>query len=107
MLYSADLAAAEIERLNRQFTGTADNVSHAVTGNVQWNTLYETLHMKIAGMYNFTTEDYVVNPSVSYDIADALNLTVGGRYLDGPDESLNHMVSNLMSFVYTELKLSF
>ncbi len=107
MLYASALASAEIQRMNRLFTGTADKVSHSLTGNIQWNALYETLHLKIAGMYNFTTKEYAVNPSASYDIADAINLSVGGRYLDGPAGKLNNMVSNLMSFVYTELKLSF
>lgn len=107
MLYASALASAEIKQMNRLFTGTSDQVSHSLTGNLQWSTLYETLHLKIAGMYNFTTEDYAINPSISYDIADAIGLTVGGRYLDGPEENLNNMVSNLMSFVYTELKISF
>lgn len=105
--YASALAAAEIKRLNRLFTGTSDEISHSLTGNVQWNTLHETLHLKIAGMYDFTTKDYGVNPSASYDIADAISLTVGGRYLDGPKGNLNNMISNLMSFVYTELKWSF
>ena len=89
------------------FTGASDQVSHSLTGNVQWNTLYETLHLKVAGMYDFTTKEYAVNPSVTYDIADAIALNVGGRYLAGPDGSLNDIVSKLMSFVYTEIKLSF
>ena len=101
------MAANEIGRINRLFTGTFDEVSHSLIGNAQWNTLYETLHFKLAGMYNFTTEDYVVNPSASYDIADAISLNVGGCYLDGPKGNLNNMISNLMSFVYTELKVSF
>jgi hypothetical protein len=107
MIYASDLASAKIQNMNRLFTGTSDQVSHSLTTNIQWNTLHETLHFKLAGMYDFTTEDYVVNPSASYDIADAINLTVGGRYLDGPEGKLNNMVSNLMSFVYSELKWSF
>ena len=106
-LYGSALAGVEIERLNRLFTGASDQVSHSLTGNVQWNTLYETLHLKVAGMYDFTTKEYAVNPSVTYDIADAIALNVGGRYLAGPDGSLNDIVSKLMSFVYTEIKLSF
>jgi hypothetical protein len=105
--YASARAAAEIKRLNRLFTGTADEFSHSLTGNIQWNTLHETLHLKMAGMYDFTTKDYVINPSASYDIADAISLEVGGRYLQGPEGNLNNMISNLMSFVYTELKWSF
>jgi hypothetical protein len=58
-------------------------------------------------MYDFTTKDYGINPSASYDIADAISVTVGGRYLNGPVGNLNNIISNLLSFVYTELKWSF
>jgi hypothetical protein len=107
MHYAALMAGAEIQRLNRLFTGTSHELSHTVTGQIQWNTMYETLHLKLAGMYDFTTEDYAINPDITYDITDAVGISAGGRYLDGPEKNLNNMVSNLMSFVYTELKFSF
>jgi len=107
VLYQYARASAEVRRLNRLFTGASDRAGHALTGNVQWNTLHETLHLKLAGMYDFTTGDYALDPSVAYDIADAITLTVGGRYVDGPAEEVNSMVSNLLSFVYTEFKVSF
>ncbi|MBN1130114.1 MAG: hypothetical protein JXA71_14075 [Chitinispirillaceae bacterium] len=105
--YAFERASAGIKKINRLFTGTVDGISHALTGNVHWNTLYETLHLTMGGMYDVTTKDYAINPSASYDIADAVSLAVGGRYLDGPEGNLNHIISNLMSFVYTELRMSF
>jgi hypothetical protein len=106
-LYASALAANGIDHINRLYTGTADKLSHSVTANIQWNTLHETLRLQLAGMYNFTTDEYAVNPSVSYDVADAVGVTVGGRYLNGPDESLNHMIRYLLSFAYAEVKVSF
>lgn len=106
-LYASERAKTEFQRLNRLFTGTSSKIGHAVTGNAQWSAFHETVRLKLAGMYNFTTEDYAINPSVSYDIADAVNLSVGGRYLSGPTNSLNDMLRDLMSFVYTEVKVSF
>ncbi len=106
-IYGAGLAKANMERMNRLFTGTSDELSHSVTANVQWNTMHETLHFKLAGLYNFTTNEYAVVPGASYDVADAVCLSVGGRYLEGDKGSMSHLVSNLMSTVYAELKLSF
>ena len=106
-LYGAAVAKAEMEHLNRLFTSTSDECSHSVTANVQWNTMHETLHFKLSGLYNFTTEEYAVLPDVAYDVADAISLTIGGRYLDGKKETLNHLVRDMMSLVYTELKISF
>jgi hypothetical protein len=58
-------------------------------------------------MYNVTTEDYALSPDLTYDISDAVGISVGGRYLNGPEGEINDLVSDLMSFVYTELKMSF
>jgi hypothetical protein len=106
-LYGAAVAKAEIERLNRLFTNTSDEFSHSITANVQWNTMHETLHLKLSGLYDFTTEEYAIVPNATYDVADAISLTIGGRYLDGKKETLNHLVHDMMSHVYTELKISF
>lgn len=107
MQYAAGLAAAEMEKLNREFTGTRDEVSHAATAQIGWTGFSETLRVKLAGMVNFTTREFAVNPSVAYDIADALTVTVGGREVDGPEDSLNRLVNRLLSSVYAELKCSF
>jgi hypothetical protein len=93
--------------LNRLFTNTSDELSHSLTANVQWNTMHETLHFKLSGLYDFTTEEYAVVPNAMYDVADAVSLTIGGRYLNGKKGSLNDLVSDMMSHVYTELKISF
>jgi hypothetical protein len=105
--YAAQSVDVEIAKLNRQFTGTADRVSHAATAQLGWSALADTLHVKLAGMYSFTTREFAINPSVAYDIADALTLTVGGRDIDGPQDSLNRLVNRLMSSAYAELKCSF
>lgn len=107
MLFAAEEAEMQMRRINRLFTGTADEASHAVTGRIGWRGLHETLEMELAGLYNITTEEYAVNPKLSYDIADALTVSLGGRLVRGPDESLNDLVSDLLTNAYLELKYSF
>ncbi|OGF55986.1 MAG: hypothetical protein A2452_11025 [Candidatus Firestonebacteria bacterium RIFOXYC2_FULL_39_67] len=100
-------AALQMATINRLFLGTSDQVSHAATAQIGWNGMSDTLHVKLAGMYIFTTKEYAVLPSITYDIADALTGTIGVRNVDGPDSSLNHMINKLMSMAYVELKCSF
>jgi len=107
MAYQVALTNESMAKLNRQFTGTTDEFSHSITANVQWNTMHETLHLKLSGFYNITTEEYAVVPNAGYDIADAISLNIGGRYLDGKDGSLDKLVKHMMSDIYTELKISF
>jgi hypothetical protein len=107
MQYQVETMAYEMEKLNRQFTGTTEQVSHAATAQIGWSGLAETLRVKLAGMYNFTTGDFALNPSAAYDIADAVTATVGARMVDGPEDSLNHLVNRLLTSGYAELKCSF
>jgi hypothetical protein len=92
---------------NQLFTGTKDRFSHTVTASLGWNGVYDTLHAKLSGMYDFTTREYVLNPDVTYDVADALKLTAGWRDFYGPDNSLNSLISKLLSTYYIEIKNSF
>lgn len=107
LVYAAELAGMEIENLSRLFVGNADETSHTVAARVGLNLFYQTLHLELAGMYSITTEEYAVNPKVSYDITDALTAAAGGRYLGGPDNSLNDLVGTILSFAFAEMRLSF
>jgi hypothetical protein len=106
-LYKQEMADYNMVRLNRLFLQQRDEMSHSITARVGRSFLHETLKLELAGIYNFTTEEYVVKPSISYDITDALGVCVGGQYLDGPEESLYSLESKSLSYVFTELKLSF
>ena len=61
----------------------------------------------MAGLYNFTTEELLVKPKVSYDIADALRFTIGGELYAGPNGTLYDTIDETLSAVFVELKTSF
>jgi hypothetical protein len=107
VLSPLDVMRIAMKKLNRQFTGTLDQASHSVTGQAGYSALNDTLHIKLAGMYDFTTREFVICPDVSYDIADAFIVTATWRDLDGPADSLNRLVSRIMGFSSVELKYSF
>jgi hypothetical protein len=107
MMYAAAQAEMQMQQINRLFTGTADKASHSVTARIGWRGFQETLAIELAGLYNFTTEEYAVNPNLSYDIADALTVSLGGRLVRGPEETLNDLASDLLTNAYVELKYSF
>ena len=106
-IYKQQFADYNMIKMNRLFLQQGDEIRHSVTARVGWSLLHETLKLELAGIYNFTTKEYVARPSLSYDFTDALGICIGGQYLDGPDESLLAMESNSLSYVFTELKLSF
>ena len=97
----------EMARKNRMFSSQSDEISHAVSFRPAWKFLYETLALEVAGLYNFTTKELLVKPKVSYDIADALRLTVGGEFYTGPNGTLYDTIGETLSAVFVELKTSF
>lgn len=92
---------------NRMIASQLEQVQHAATFRAELKLLQETLRLELMGMGNFTTEELMVRPKVSYDIADALRVTAGAELYFGPDEALLGLMNTLYSAGYVELRASF
>ncbi|GAB4296724.1 MAG: hypothetical protein Kow0090_11880 [Myxococcota bacterium] len=92
---------------NLMISGQLKEVQHSISARVGWTMLYETLDFELAGMWNITTEEWMVRPMIVYDINDALNFSVGGELYIGPDETLFGLVDEMISAGFMELKFSF
>ena len=103
----AERLNVELARKNRMFSSQLDEMSHAISFRPAWKLMYETLVLEMSGLVNFTTEELLIKPKVSYDIADALSLTAGGEFYTGPDETLYDTIDETLSAVFVELKTSF
>jgi len=102
-----DQMAYELEHKNRMIASQLYELSHATSFRPSWTLLHEIMTIELSGLYNFTTEELLLRPKLSYDIADALSLTVGGDVYHGPDETLFGVVDETLSSVYMELRASF
>ena len=69
--------------------------------------MHETLNLELLGQYNFTTDEILLRPKVSYDIADALIATVGWERYTGPEGTLYGKVDSQFTSLFAELKSSF
>lgn len=107
MVYGRAMVDYQMIHLTRLLLQQSDQVTHSITARVGWTTMHETLKLDLTGIYNFTTKEYVVRPTITYDITDAVTVCVGAQKIDGPDESIYGLESNLLSNVFAELKLSF
>lgn len=102
-----EISQYEIALKNRMFSSQTNEISHAVSFRPLWNLMYETLTLEIFSLYNFTTEELFFKPKLSYDLADALTITVGGEYYTGPTGTLFDSIDETLSSVFIELKTSF
>lgn len=103
----ADLPAYDVALKNRMISFQLDEISHAISFRPAWSLRYETLTVEALGLYNVTTEEIFIRPKISYDIADALTLTLGGDIYSGPDDTLFGAVDSALSALFLELKASF
>jgi hypothetical protein len=92
---------------NRLISFQTEEITHAVIFRPAWTFMYETLTIETLGMYNFTTEELMLRPKMSYDIADDLSAIFGGEIYIGPEESLYGSIDSYLSAVYFELRASF
>ena len=92
---------------NRMVAGQLHQVQHSATLRVAWMALQDTLKLEMAGMVNFTTEEVMLRPKVTYDIADALTATAGAEIYLGPEGTLFGTIEQIMSAGFVELRASF
>jgi hypothetical protein len=100
-------AQTEIEIKNRLIANQLEAVSHAAFARVQYKLLQETLSLEVAGMYNFSTREWMLRPKLAYAVADGLSFVCGAVVYGGPDDTLFGMVEEYMSAGFLELKAFF
>ena len=101
------MARPQVIARNQMIAGQLSQYQHGMTLRVAWNTLAETLHLELMGTYNFSTEELMLRPKITYDIADALAFVAGGQIYLGPDETMFGMIQESMSGGYIEVRASF
>ncbi len=97
----------ELELINRMIASQQDEISHSVFIRPALSLFHETCRMELLGYYNITTEEWLLRPCVSYDLADALTLKVGGERYCGPEGTLFGNIKDALSSAFVELKVSF
>jgi hypothetical protein len=97
----------ELELKNRMIASQQDGMSHAVFMRPALALFHETLNIEIIRYYNFTTEEGLFRPVLSYDLSDAFTLMIGGEFYTGPENTLFGTIEEPLSSVFLELKTSF
>jgi hypothetical protein len=100
-------ARLQMEKFNRMIAQQQYEVSHSLSGRISYSMLFETLMLDIFSMVNFSTDEVLFRPKCSYELTDALELSVGAEYYSGPDETLYGMFGDVLSALFVELKVSF
>ena len=97
----------ELYQKNRMIAAQMDKISHAVFMRPALAMSHETMGIELMGYFNLTTEEILLRPVFTYDIADELELRVGGEVYRGPENTLFGTIDESLSSIFIELRTSF
>jgi hypothetical protein len=96
-----------IELNNRIFAGQLYEFSHSISAKGNLDLLYETLGIELLAMYNVSTDEVMLKPKITYDIYDALSLSLGADYFYGGENTMFEITSPVLNCIFVQLKTSF
>ncbi|MCD6346134.1 MAG: hypothetical protein J7L96_01810 [Bacteroidales bacterium] len=105
--YLEGMLGQQIAFYNRILFEQQNERSHAAIIHPSVDLFHQQLSIGLSALYNFTTEEYMVFPAITFTPADRLSIEVGYQYYDGPENSRFFWIKNLFSGPYTELRISF
>ena len=100
--YFCDYVFGNLDNIDRK-----DAYSHGATLSISKSLLNETMDLSLAGVVNFNAFDSLINPSLSYNLSDQINLETGAYILlPGPDEDGTYGAYKDYSTIYINVKFS-
>ncbi len=107
MKYAEEMSNYELTQFNRKIFHQQKEWNHAASLTLTKSFAYETLKTELTGYYNFTSEEYIVRPKISWLAGNGLKISIGGNWMNGPDNSLFSHASQLLNGAFVEFKTSF
>lgn len=104
---STGWAYDELILKNRMIASQLDEISHAAFARPTLAMNHETMSLECLAYYCITTEELLIRPSLTVDVADALELRIGGEWYSGPENTLFGSIEEPLSSAFVEFKASF
>ena len=98
---------SELAFRNQMLFSQLEEVQHLASLRVEWLTLHDTLSLSVLGLANFTTEEWLAYPKLTYSVSDRMTTSVGAEIYAGPDGTLFGFIGETLSAGYAELRYTF
>ena len=105
--YANDMIYYESALFNRKIFNQQEEFNHAFSLIISKPFVHETWNAELTTFYNFTSQEILLRPKISWKISDALSASVGYSYMAGQDKSLFSYASPIMNGGFIELKVNF
>ena len=107
MQYANAMIDYENRQFNRRIFHQQEKMNHAVALSLNKSVGYDAWELMCTGYYNITSEEWMVQPKVTYKISDALTASLGGNYMHGTGKALFSYASTIMNGAFISLKAFF
>jgi hypothetical protein len=107
MQYANAMIDYESRSFNRRIFHQQEKMNHAVSLTLTKSVGYDAWDLMCSGYYDITTDEWLVQPKLTYKINDALTASVGGNYMHGSGNTLFGYASTIMNGAFIGLKASF
>ncbi len=105
--YANEQISYENRLFNRRIFYQQEKMNHAAALSISKSFGYDAWNIELAAYYNFTSEEWLVRPKISWKINDSLSASLGGSYMSGPASTLFGYSAPIMNGGFIELKASF
>jgi hypothetical protein len=107
LIFANEMINYQFNNFNRKIFNQQEKLNNAVSVTASKSFFYDQLNAELTGYYNFTSEETMIRPCISWKINDIVSLTAGGIYMHGKENSLYSFSSKTMNGAFVELKASF
>ena len=107
MQYANAMIDYENRQFNRRIFHQQERMNHAVALSLTKSVGYDAWELMCTGYYDITSEEWMIQPKVTYKISDALTASLGGNYMHGSNKTLFGYASTIMNGAFISLKASF
>jgi hypothetical protein len=105
--YANEMIQFESATFNRKIFHQQEAMNHAVSLTLSKYFNYETVNAEVTGYYDFTSEEYLIRPKLSWKIGGSLTAIAGYSFMKGPDKSVFGYAAPIMNGAFLELKANF
>jgi len=107
LYYANEMIQYESASINRKIFLQQEEINHAVSLTLSKDFAYETLNTELTGYYNFTSEEYLIRPKISWKIGSSLTATAGYSFMKGKDKTVFNYAAPIMNGAFLEFKANF
>jgi hypothetical protein len=99
------IVSSQIDAFNRLYDYQMEEFYHSVYASVTINMLNDALKVEIPGMYNLTSKELMLMPSIEYSVTDGFIIKAGYTFMKGEENTLYNLVGPVLNAGFISFKV--